>query len=202
VPNGGIEGRGAGGVALTGERRAAGEETMEQLDALSSQISFMRDGSQYLTFRLGEEEYGVEIEKVQEIKGYSAITPIPNLPAHVGGVMNLRGTIIPVMNLRAKLGMAEVACTAFTVIVVVSVGQRTMGLVVDAVSEVLNIPMADIQPAPDFGADVDAGFIRGMTKAGEKLVVVLDIDRVLGTEAASGLVAAPGIDDAGRDTSI
>lgn len=173
---------------------------MEQLDVPSSQISFMRDGRQYLTFWLGEEVYGVEIEKVQEIKGYSGITPIPNLPAHIGGVMHLRGTIIPVVNLRTKLGMAEAACTPFTVIVVVSVGQRTMGLVVDAVSEVLNIPTADIQAAPDFGAEVDAGFIRGMTKAGEKLVVVLDIDRVLSAEAAATLVDAPGVDDAGRDT--
>ena len=79
---------------------------MEQLDTLSNQISFATDGSQYLTFRLGEEEYGVEILKVQEIKGYSTITPIPNTPAYLKGVMNLRGTIVPVVDLRSKFAMA------------------------------------------------------------------------------------------------
>jgi purine-binding chemotaxis protein CheW len=155
---------------------------MEQLDALSSQISFATDGSQYLTFTLGYEEYGVEILKVQEIKGYSAITPIPNTPAYLKGVMNLRGTIIPVVDLRAKFGMAEAEYNQFTVIIVVTVGAKIMGLVVDAVSDVLNIPRADIQETPDFGAQVDARFINGMAKAGEKLVVLLDIDKVLSGE--------------------
>jgi purine-binding chemotaxis protein CheW len=156
---------------------------MEQLDALSSNISFTTDGSQHLTFRLGEEEYGLEILKVQEIKGYSPVTPIPNTPAYVKGVMNLRGTVIPVVDLRAKLGMAAATYTPFTVIVVARVGQKTMGLIVDAVSDVLNIPVADVQAAPEFGGDVDAGYISGMAKAGDKLIVLLDIDRVLGEPA-------------------
>ena len=153
---------------------------MEQLDTLSSQISFATDGSQYLTFRLGEEEYGVEILKVQEIKGYTAITPVPNTPGYLKGVMNLRGTIVPVVDLRAKFAMAATEYTAFTVIIVLTVGTKVMGLIVDAVSDVLNIPKADIQATPDFGAQVDARFISGMAKAGDKLVVLLDIDRVLG----------------------
>ena len=163
---------------------------MEQLDTLSSQISFATDGSQYLTFRLGEEEYGVEILKVQEIKGYSAITPMPNTPRHLKGVMNLRGTIVPVVDLRAKFSMAEAEYNQFTVIIVVTVGAKVMGLVVDAVSDVLNIPKADIQPTPDFGAEVDVRFINGMAKAGEKLVVLLDIDRVLGGEEITALGSA------------
>ena len=153
---------------------------MEQLDTLSSQISYATDGSQYLTFRLGEEEYGVEILKVQEIKGYTAITPVPNTPAYLKGVMNLRGTIVPVVDLRAKFGMAETEYTAFTVIIVLMVGAKVMGLIVDAVSDVLNIPKTDIQATPDFGAQVDARFISGMAKAGDKLVVLPDIDRVFG----------------------
>jgi purine-binding chemotaxis protein CheW len=153
---------------------------MEQLDTLSSQISFATDGSQYLTFRLRDEEYGVEILKVQEIKGYSAITPVPNTPAYLKGVMNLRGTIVPVVDLRAKFAMEAAEYTAFTVIIVLTVGTKVMGLIVDAVSDVLNIPKTDIQATPDFGAQVDARFISGMAKAGEKLVVLLDIDRVLG----------------------
>jgi len=160
---------------------------MEQLDTLNSQISFATDGSQYLTFTLGAEEYGFEILKVQEIKGYSAITPIPNTPNYVKGVMNLRGSIIPIVDLRAKLAMAEAAYNQFTVIIVVRVGTKTVGVVVDAVSDVLNIPLKDIQPTPDFGSQVDARFISGLAKAGERLVVLLDIEKVL---AGDGSVLA------------
>jgi purine-binding chemotaxis protein CheW len=160
---------------------------MEHLDTLGSQISFATDGSQYLTFTLGQEEFGVEILKVQEIKGYSAITPIPNTPAYLKGVMNLHGTIIPVVDLRAKFSMAQAEYNQFTVIIVVTVGSKIMGLVVDAVSDVLNIPRTDIQDTPDFGAQVDAEFINGVAKAGEKLVVLLDIDKVLSGEELAAL---------------
>jgi purine-binding chemotaxis protein CheW len=152
---------------------------MEQLDALSNQISLATDGTQYLTFTLGQEEYGVEILKVQEIKGYSTITPIPNTPRYLKGVMNLRGTIIPVVDLRSKFAMAEAEYNPFTVIIVVTVGTKVVGLIVDAVSDVLNIPQADIQPTPDFGGQVETRFISGLAKAGEKLVVLLDIDKLL-----------------------
>jgi purine-binding chemotaxis protein CheW len=153
---------------------------MEQLDTRSGQSSFATDGRQYLTFRLGQEEYGVEILKVQEIRGCSAITPVPNAPAYLKGVMNLRGTIVPVVELRAKFSMPEAEYNQFTVIIVVKVGTKVMGLIVDAVSDVLNIPREDIQAPPDFGAHVDTRFISGMATAGDKLLVLLDIDRVLG----------------------
>jgi purine-binding chemotaxis protein CheW len=153
---------------------------MEQLDALSTKIGFATDGSQYLTFQLGEEEYGIEILKVQEIKGYTPVTPIPNTPPCLKGVMNLRGTIVPVVDLRAKFAMAEAAYNKFTVIIVVKVGTKVMGLIVDAVSDVLNIPKGDIQATPDFGSQVDARFINGMATQAEKLVALLDIDLVLG----------------------
>ena len=160
---------------------------MEQLETLSSQIGFAADGSQYLTFTLDQEEYGVEILKVQEIKGYSAITPIPNTPSYIKGVMNLRGTIIPVVDLRSKFSLEEAEYNRFSVIIVVTVGTKVMGLVVDAVSDVLNIPNADLQAPPDFGAQVDITFIKGMTKAGEKLVILLDLDKVLGGEELATL---------------
>ena len=163
---------------------------MEQLDTLSNQISFATDGSQYLTFRLAQEEYGVEILKVQEIKGYSAITPIPNTPSYLKGVMNLRGTIVPVVDLRSKFAMDEAEYNQFTVIIVVKVGPKVMGLIVDAVSDVLNIPKVDIQATPDFGSEVDARYINGMAKAGEKLVVLLDIDRVMNAVDDTALSAA------------
>ncbi len=162
---------------------------MERRDTPANKIVAGTDGAQYLTFRLGDEEYGVEILKVQEIKGYSAITPIPNTPAYVKGVMNLRGTIVPVVDLRSKFGMSEADYTPFTVIIVVTVHTKVMGLVVDAVSDVLNIPKEDVQPTPDFGASVDARYLEGMARAGDKLVILLDIDRVLG----SGDIAVPGV---------
>jgi purine-binding chemotaxis protein CheW len=163
---------------------------MEQLDTLSNQMSFATDGSQYLTFRLAQEEYGLEILKVQEIKGYSAITPIPNTPSYLKGVMNLRGTIVPVVDLRSKFSMSEADYNQFTVIIVVTVGTKVMGLIVDAVSDVLNIPKTDIQATPDFGSSVDARYINGMAKAGEKLVVLLDIDRVMNGVDEMQLAAA------------
>jgi purine-binding chemotaxis protein CheW len=136
--------------------------------------------AQYLTFALGDEEYGVEILKVQEIRGYAPITPIPNTPPHVMGVMNLRGAIVPVVDLRRTLGMPATDYTPFTVIVVVTVGTRAMGLIVDAVSDVLDVGRAEMQATPDFGTQVDARFVRGLARVGGKLVILLDIDRVLG----------------------
>jgi len=137
------------------------------------------DHSQYLTFALGGEEYGVEILKVQEIRGYTSITPIPNTPAHIKGVMNLRGAIVPVVDLRRTLAMPATEYSPFSVIIVVTVGTRVMGLIVDAVSDVLDVARTDIHPTPDFGTRIDARFIQGMARVGDKLVVLLDIDRVL-----------------------
>jgi purine-binding chemotaxis protein CheW len=152
---------------------------MEQLDALSKKISFGTDGNQYLTFALAHEQYGLEILKVQEIKGYVPATPVPNTPTYVKGVMNLRGTIIPVVDLRAKLSLTETEYNQFTVIVVVAVGTKVVGLIVDSVSDVLNIPTSDIQAPPEFGSTVDVRFIDGMAKSGEKIVMLLNIERVL-----------------------
>lgn len=163
---------------------------MDQLDVLNQQIGLATDGSQFLTFTLGSEEYGVEILGVQEIKGYSPITPIPNTPSYVKGVMNLRGTVVPVVDLRAKFAMKEAEYTKFSVIVVVQVRGRVMGLVVDTVSDVLNVGAGEIQATPDFGARVDTRFISGMTRAGERLIVLLDLEKVLGGEELQALGSA------------
>jgi purine-binding chemotaxis protein CheW len=147
--------------------------------AVEQQIGMGTDESQYLTFTLGEEHYGVDILRVQEIKGYTAVTRIPNTPEYIRGVLNLRGTIVPIIDLRTKFGMEKVEATMFTVIVVVVVRDRVMGIVVDAVSDVLNIAVKDVQPPPEFGSKVDTSFIRSIAKAGDKLITLLDIDRVL-----------------------
>ncbi len=150
------------------------------------------DTHQFLTFALGQEEYGVEILKIQEIKGFSTITPLPNAPAHVKGVLNLRGTIVPIIDLRKKFGLPEVDYTQFTVIVVVQVMAKIMGFIVDAVSDVLTVTGADIQPTPDLHGQVDTTFLNGLAKAGEKLVILLDIDKVLTTAEALRAAEAAG----------
>jgi len=133
----------------------------------------------YLTFKLGPGHYGLEILKVQEIRGYTAVTPIPHAPPHIKGVMNLRGAVVPVVDLRARFGMPATEYGKFTVIIVVRLGDRVAGLVVDAVSDVLDIDKKDIQPAPQFGSHVDVSFLNGIGKAGDKLVALLDMDRLL-----------------------
>ncbi len=141
------------------------------------------DVQQFLTFALGQEEYGVEILKIQEIKGFSTITPLPNAPTFIKGVLNLRGTIVPIVDLRKKFSLPEVGYTKFTVIVVVQIQGKIMGFIVDAVSDVLNVARADIQPTPDLYGQVDTSFINGLAKTGEKLVILLDIEKVLITAA-------------------
>ena len=138
------------------------------------------DVKQFLTFSVGEEEFGVDILKVQEIKGYSSITPIPNTPGEVKGVMNLRGTVVPVIGLREKLAREAATYDRFTVSVVFSVGGAPTGRVVDAVTDVLDVPESEIEPPPALGGRVDTSFVAGMVKTTEKLVVLLDIERVLG----------------------
>ncbi len=157
---------------------------------INQQIGLTTDGSQFLTFQLGEELYGVDILRVQEIKGYTAVTKIPNTPPHIKGVLNLRGTIVPIVELRTKFGMNTIDYTMFTVIVVVVVREKIMGLVVDAVSDVLNIDKKDIQPAPQFGAKVDVSFLNGIGKSGDKLIALLDMDRLLSDDDLQDTTAA------------
>jgi purine-binding chemotaxis protein CheW len=156
---------------------------MGQLAASSGDPAGSLPGDQYLTFRLGEEEYGVPILAVHEIKGESAITPIPNAPAYLSGVMNLRGTVVPVVDLRVKFKLPQVERSRFTVIVLVVVGARIVGMVVDAATDVRNFPASEIQAVPEIAAPVEAGFVSGFARAGEKLFVLLDLARVLDGDA-------------------
>ena len=159
---------------------------------LHQRIGRTTDDNQFLTFNLGDELYGVDILRVQEIKGYTAVTKIPNTPPHIKGVLNLRGTIVPIVELRTKFGMPTIDYTAFTVIIVVVVRDKVMGLVVDAVSDVLNIDKKDIQVPPQFGVKVDVSFLNGIGKSGDKLVALLDIDRMLPEGEAPVAAASEG----------
>lgn len=159
---------------------------MTQPAAATADISAgAAQSSQFLTFLLGAEQYGVEILKVQEIKGYSAITPIPNTPPHIKGVINLRGTVVPVVCLRAKFSLETIEQNKFTVIIVVTVGEKVVGMLVDAVSDVLDIVASDIRMPPDLGVRVDTRFISGMATIGERMTVLLDIDRLLSADESA-----------------
>ena len=146
-------------------------------------------GAKYLNFILADEEYGLEVLKVREIIGYMDITAVPQMPAYVRGVINLRGQIVPVIDLRAKFGMESAEVTEETCIVVVEIGEGdgklSTGVVVDRVQEVLDIPCDNIQESPEFGSSVDTDFILGMGKVGDSIKILLDIDKVLNSENLS-----------------
>jgi purine-binding chemotaxis protein CheW len=150
----------------------------------------------YLTFALAHEEYGLEILKVREIIGYIDVTAVPQTPSHVKGVINLRGQVIPVVDLRAKFGMASAEVTEQTCIIVVEITQSgrkfNTGIIVDRVQEVLDILGRDIEEAPQFGSSVDTDFILGMGKIGDKVKILLDIDRVLAGGDPGSFVESAG----------
>lgn len=147
-----------------------------------------REGK-YLTFSLAKEEYGIGILKIKEIIGMMPITTVPRTPPFVKGVINLRGKVIPVVDLRLKFGMEEIGYTERTCIIVVEIAMGTgsiqMGIVVDSVSEVLNIKAADMEEAPAFGSKLDTDYIMGMAKMNGAVKILLDIDKVLSTEEVS-----------------
>ena len=150
----------------------------------STQASVEKEGK-YLTFALGNEEFGLEILKVREIIGYIDVTALPQTPHHVKGVINLRGQVIPVIDLRAKFGMEAVEVTEQSCIIVVEIIEDSrkccVGIIVDRVQEVLDIAAQDIEDPPQFGATVRTDFILGMGKIGNSVKILLDIDRVVGT---------------------
>ena len=148
----------------------------------------------YLTFALGDEEFGLEILKVRDIMGIIGTTRVPRMPEFVRGVMNLRGKIIPVIDLRLKFQMEGIDDTQETCIIVVDLDELLMGVVVDKVSEVLDIPGGDIDPTPDFGISVNTDFIQGIGKTEDKVVLILDIGKVLTTSEVEAISEASNTD--------
>ncbi len=155
----------------------------EVLETEVGHIISQTDFNQYLTFILGKEEYGIDILRVQEIKGWDAVTTIPNTPEYIKGVINLRGTIVPIIDLREKLLLGNKSYGPTTVVIVLKVesekGTRIVGIVVDAVSDVYSIGMNDLKPAPDFGGTIGTEFVRGLATVEEKMVILLNIDELL-----------------------
>ncbi|MBN2446497.1 MAG: purine-binding chemotaxis protein CheW [Phycisphaerae bacterium] len=154
--------------------------------------------AKYLTFQLAGEEYGIEILKIREIIGLMDITAVPQMPHYVRGVVNLRGKVIPVVDLRTKFGMESAEYTEQTCIIVVDVGQLT-GIIVDTVQEVLDIKSDQVDPPPPLGAGVDTSFVSGMGKVGENVKILLDIDQVLDMSELSAVAGEAATDAAGTE---
>jgi purine-binding chemotaxis protein CheW len=159
--------------------------------------------NQYLTFALGEEEFALEIAKVREVLDYPQITRVPRMPDYLCGAINLRGSVVPVVDLRLKFGLEATRRTVDTCVVIVEAaldGEATiMGALADSVHEVLDLSAADIEPPPRMGARLNTEFIKGMGRQGEKFIIILDIDRVLSTEELALVSQAGGqAGEAGR----
>ena len=137
------------------------------------------DSAEYLTFTLGPEEYAIDILRVQEIRSYEPPTTIANAPDFLKGVINLRGIIAPIVDLRIKFNVGQAEYTAFTVVIILNIRTRVVGIVVDSVSDVVKLSEQQIRPAPEFAATVDTRFISGLCTLGEHMLIVVDIERLM-----------------------
>jgi len=151
----------------------------DDIKANSETIAARAKAGKFLSFALGREVYGLEILDVREIIGMMDITAVPKVPAYVKGIVNLRGKVIPVIDLRLKFGLPELKYTEETCIIVLNVSGALMGIIVDHVCEVLDIAQDNIEPSPDFGSCIDVDFILGIGKSGGKVSMLLDIKRIL-----------------------
>lgn len=172
---------------------------MNSAQAQTSDSSMqVEDGmDQYLTFMLDGEEYGVDILRVQEIKGWDGVTPLPNMPDFILGVINLRGTVVPIIDLRKHFGLETIPFGKTTVVIVVRVAdaegnERTMGMVVDAVSEVHNISISELRPPPEFGGNINSDAIRGLATMNERMIILLDIDHLMNNGVLKVIIEAEG----------
>jgi purine-binding chemotaxis protein CheW len=136
-------------------------------------------GKEYLTFTLGDEEYGIDILTVQEIRGYETVTKIANLPDFIKGVINLRGVIVPVVDMRIRFRLSNVVYNLFTVVIVLNVNGRVIGMVVDGVSDVIALTPEQIHPAPEFDSTLDTQYILGLGTADERMLILVDIEKLM-----------------------
>lgn len=156
---------------------------------MSSSHSVDGDSEQHevLTFTLGAEEYAIDILSVQEISGYGRVTAIANAPPFIKGVINLRGDIVPIIDLRIKFGLGQVSYNEFTVVIILNVGQRVVGVVVDAVSDVVTLAAGEVKPPPQLSSALDLTYLKGVATHGEQMLILVDIERLI-TSDEMGLV--------------
>jgi purine-binding chemotaxis protein CheW len=149
---------------------------------LNAPVAAEAEGREFLTFRLGAEEYAIDILKVQEIRGWEVPTTIANTPDFIKGVINLRGTIVPIVDMRLKFRLGEARYDEFTVVIILSFARRVVGVVVDAVSDVTTLMPQQMRPAPEFGGTLDTRFITGLGTVGDRMLILVDIEKLLNSK--------------------
>ena len=150
---------------------------MGQIEDIGRRTETHQD--EFLTFTLGAEEYGIDILKVKEIRGYDAVTRIANAPEYIKGVINLRGTIVPIVDMRIKFKLGSVEYNQFTVVIILNVAGRMIGMVVDSVSDVLTLSGEQVKPAPEFGAALDTQYIIGLGAVEDRMLILVDIEKLM-----------------------
>jgi purine-binding chemotaxis protein CheW len=146
-------------------------------------------GNEFLAFTLGKEEYGIQILKVQELRGYETVTRIANAPEFVKGVVNLRGIIVPIVDMRIKFNLGEPTYDQFTVVIILNIAGRVVGMVVDSVSDVITLTADQIKPAPDMGTAFNSNYLIGLGTLEDRMLILVDIDRLM-SSAEMGLIEA------------
>lgn len=137
---------------------------------------------EFLAFTLGQEEYGVDIQKVQELRGYDAVTRIANAPEHIKGVVNLRGIIVPIIDMRIKFNLGTPTYDQFTVVIILNIASRVMGMVVDSVSDVITLSPEQVKPAPEMGAVLDADYLIGLGTLDDRMLILVDLEKLMTSE--------------------
>ncbi|GGE86050.1 chemotaxis protein CheW [Massilia psychrophila] len=166
------------------------EFTMQAPSSSSAGAGRDSAGQQFLAFTLGAEEYGIDILKVQEIRGYEAVTRVANVPDFIKGVINLRGIIIPVIDMRIKFRLGTPSYDQFTVVIILNFGGRIVGMVVDSVSDVTTLSPAQVKPAPAMGGAIDADYIIGLGTVDERMLILIDLDKLM-SSSDMRLIANP-----------
>ncbi len=142
---------------------------------------------EFLAFTLGQEEYGIDIQKVQELRGYDTVTHIANAPEHIKGVVNLRGIIVPIIDMRIKFNLGTPTYDQFTVVIILNMASRVMGMVVDSVSDVITLTPEQVKPAPEMGGVLDTDYLIGLGTLDDRMLILVDIDRLM-TSDDMGLI--------------
>ncbi|MEW5788752.1 MAG: chemotaxis protein CheW [Pseudomonadota bacterium] len=160
------------------------------MDNLENSVGNVAASGEYLTFTLGKEEYGIDILKVQEIRGYEAVTRIANAPAFIKGVINLRGVIVPIVDLRIKFNLGDPAYDQFTVVIILNIGKRVVGIVVDGVSDVIQLNSDNLHPAPEFGSVLDTRYLLGLGTVDGRMIIMVDIEQLMTSQEMALVEAA------------
>jgi purine-binding chemotaxis protein CheW len=152
-------------------------QLLKDQDVAQKKLTVSTD--EFLTFKLGQVEYGLDIMKVQEIRGYDAVTHIANTPEFIKGVVNLRGIIVPIVDMRIKFNLGQADYNEMTVVIILNVANRVVGMVVDGVSDVITLKTDQISPAPEFGAAIDTRYVRGIGTVDDRMLILLDIEKLM-----------------------